>query len=147
MNKPTIIWRHKKENLKKCSLTGLENRKDLYFATTLPSFPIKDYILLSLGGPALSQEEQDKGLFLIDATWKYAYQMMEKLPSIEQRSIPIGFKTAYPRKQTLCPDPEVGLASVEALFIACWITGRPTDGLLDHYYWKNSFLSINRHLF
>jgi len=65
------------------------------------------------------------------------------LPPMEQRSLPSYLRTAYPRRQTGCPNPNTGLASVEALYAAFLILGRPTTTILDHYYWKNTFLSIN----
>ena len=40
-------------------------------------------------------------------------------------------------------DPDNGLASVEALFVAYHILGRPTTGLLDHYRWAAEFLRAN----
>ena len=143
---PTIIWRHKKENLKKCSLKNLENRKDLAFFTypqhNLPN--LDKYVLLTLGAPLLTEEDKDKGLLFIDATWKYA-GIMEKAvpPQVERRTLPADFKTAYPRKQTLCLDPSRGLATVEAIFTAYLITARNPIGLLDHYYFKDEFLKKN----
>jgi pre-rRNA-processing protein TSR3 len=35
------------------------------------------------------------------------------------------------------------LASVEALYAAYHILGRPTAGLLDHYRWAEAFLRLN----
>jgi pre-rRNA-processing protein TSR3 len=142
---PTLILRHRKENLKKCSLRGLETRPDLRFFTypqdSLPD--LTGYILLTLNAPPLTQEDANKGLLLIDGTWRYASVMCKQLPlphRFETRSLISPYVTAYPRKQTDCPDPEQGLASIEALFIAHSILGRPTDGLLDLYHWKESFL-------
>ena len=54
-----------------------------------------------------------------------------------------GLKTAYPREQGDCVDPEPGLASIEALFIAYRLLGYSTEGLLDYYYWKEKFIKIN----
>lgn len=142
---PTFILRHRKENLKKCSLRGLEERGDCQFFT-YPSDPLPsltNYILLTPDGSLLSKEDGDKGIFLIDATWRYAGIMRRSLPvasPLEWRSIPEDILTAYPRSQE---EPH-GLASIEALFIAYLITGRDIKGLLDHYYWKNLFLKLNR---
>jgi pre-rRNA-processing protein TSR3 len=146
---PTVILRHRKENLKKCSLRGLENRPDFRFLTyptdSLPD--LSGYILLALDAPPLQQEDRDKGIFLIDATWKYAALMYRQIPQphlFEVRSLISPWETAYPRKQTECPDPRRGLASIEALFLAYEILGRDTAGLLDHYHWKDSFLEQRR---
>ncbi len=147
----TTILRHRKENLKKCSLRGLESRGDMQFFTypkqSLP--PLTSYILLDLNGPPLSIQDAPYGLLLIDGTWSHAQTMTENLPqalsqSLILRSLPSHIKTAYPRRQTLCLDPDRGLASIEALFIAYHILGRNTEGLLDHYYWKDEFLSLNQ---
>lgn len=146
---PTIILRHRKENLKKCSLHGLENRKDMQFYSypndRLP--PLLNYILLTLEAPPLSIEDRNHGLFIIDGTWRYAAVMEKQIPkenSLILRSIPNEFRTAYPRKQTGCPDSERGLASLEALFIAQVILGKETEGLLSHYYFAEEFLQKNR---
>lgn len=150
---PTVILRHARENLKKCSLSGLEQREDCRFFT-YPKDPLPDissYILLKVGAPPLTKEDQGKGLFLIDGTWKLAGVMEAQIPlpvhaSLIARSLPGHFRTAYPRRQTECPDPTRGLSSLEALYIASFILERPLVGLLDHYYWKELFLQLNPEL-
>lgn len=144
----TIILRHNRENLKKCSLRGLESRKDIDFYTypkaTLPS--LSGYIQLAIGAPELSKQDAHKGLFLIDGTWRYAQKMQQAVgPQVgmELRSLPKTFRTAYPRRQLDCPEPEFGLASVEALYIAYFILGWDTTGLLDFYHWHEEFLCKN----
>ncbi|MDN3509044.1 MAG: hypothetical protein P0S93_03365 [Candidatus Neptunochlamydia sp.] len=145
---PTTILRHRKENVKKCSLHGLESREDLHFLT-YPIDPIpflENGILLDLDAPPLSKEDRGHSLFLIDGTWKYAAVISRQLPHSEKwirRNLPPEIKTAYPRKQTDCIDPKRGLASVEALYIAHLILGYQTERLLDHYYWKKEFLRLN----
>lgn len=146
---PTIILRHRKENLKKCSLRGLEGRNDLIFLTypgaVLPD--LSNYFLLSLDAPPLSSKDVLKGLFLIDGTWRYAAVMEGNCgltKNIERRSLPANLMTAYPRKQDDCADPARGLASVEALYAAYSILGRDTSGLLDNYHWKELFLARNQ---
>lgn len=140
----TFILRHRKENLKKCSLTGLETREDMEFAIYPKQHlrEIPDFVLLSMDAPPL--EGNEKGIYLIDGTWKLAAKMESTLPfSPQRRSLP-NWKTAYPRKQTDCIDPESGLSSVEALYIAYSILGWDTTGLLDHYHFRNEFLKINQ---
>lgn len=146
-NLPTLIWRHRRENLKKCSLRGLESRPDMRFFTyPKASPPIESgYVVLSLEGEPLS--EKDQGLLLIDGTWRYADKMVKQLPeNIPKRRIPKGFVTAYPRKQEDCEEPDSGLASVEALYIAYKIMGKDPTGLLDHYHWKELFLERNKQI-
>lgn len=150
---PTVVLRHQLENLKKCSLRGLEIRSDFEFYTyphhQLPL--LHNYILLTIEAPPLTKEDATHGLFILDSTWRYAEKMMKfvegKPHTFIRRSIPDYFRTAYPRKQTDCPDPERGLASIEAIYIAYKMLGRDPQGLLDGYYWKALFLDINRTYF
>lgn len=148
---PTYILRHSRENLKKCSLRGLENREDcIFFTYPLSILPdISSYVLLAIDAPPLQPSERDKGLFLLDATWRYAARMLQFVETkgvVEKRSIPQGFRTAYPRRQHDCPNPEEGLASIEALYIAYIMMGRDPKGLLDLYHWRNIFLEKNQEL-
>lgn len=150
----TIILRHRRENLKKCSLRGLEPREDMRFLTypkdRLP--PLEGYVMLAMEGPVLSRADSGYGLFIIDATWRYA-EVMERFVeknagvSILQRSLPGSLRTAYPRRQDDCADPERGLASVEALYAAYFLMGRDVAGLLDAYHWNEEFIALNSSLF
>ncbi len=148
---PTFILRHRRENLKKCSLRGLEQREDIYFFT-YPKDVMPDlsrHILLTIDAPPLAKRDEGYGLFLIDATWTYAETMYKQIKDphlIQKRSLPAGYQTAYPRRQEDCSDPARGLASVEALYIAYRILGRDGTGLLDNYYWKEGFFKKNEHL-
>jgi pre-rRNA-processing protein TSR3 len=143
-----FILRHRRENLKKCSLTGLEKKAGLSFSTyPLDPWPdLSNCLLLKVGAPMLTIADKDRPLLLIDGTWRLAQIMENQLPcKLEERSLPEGWRTAYPRRQTDCPDPEAGLASIEALYVACLTLGKPVDGLLDRYYWKDVFLKKNIH--
>lgn len=146
---PTYVLRHRRENLKKCSLRGLEGRSDFRFYTyptsALPN--LDGYLLLALDAPPLTAADAASGLFLIDATWRYAEKMLafvDKAAPLPRRSIPPGFVTAYPRRQDDCPFPEQGLASIEALYIAYRMLGRGAESLLDNYHWKEDFLDKNK---
>ncbi|MBB63870.1 MAG: hypothetical protein CMO81_02280 [Waddliaceae bacterium] len=148
----TIVWRHRKENLKKCSLRGLESQAGFAFFSypnqTLPD--LDGYILLTIDAPVLTKDDGDKGLLLLDGTWRYAEKMYKALPpsaKLIHRSLPPELRTAYPRKQDDCSEPERGLASVEALYAAYFLMGRSTGGLLDHYHWRDAFLEINKGIF
>lgn len=149
MEKPTVVIRHRLENLRKCSLSGLEGREDFCFFTypyeSLPDF--SGYIVLTLDGPELSGGDRECGLLVIDATWRYAAKMFVPFagqPHFLYRSLPSHYRTAYPRRQSDCVDPSRGLASVEAIFLSYYILGRNTEGLLDRYYWKDQFLEMNQ---
>lgn len=143
---PTIILRHRKENLKKCSLRGLEKKEDFIFL----KYPRKElpcltnYFVLAMDGPPISEEDREKGLLLIDGTWRYAEKMLSSVTHVEKRSLPKQYVTAYPRKQTDCPDPKTGLASIEALYLAFVFLKRDLSGLLDNYHWKDEFKQINK---
>ena len=68
--------------------------------------------------------------------------MIAQFEHIPPRSLS-GWKTAYPRVSKMGTDPDNGLASIEAMYIAYHLLGRPTDGLLDHYHWAEQFLAAN----
>jgi len=144
----TIIYRHRKENKKKCTLSSLESREDLLFLT-YPKDPLPDlssYIILKMDAPPLTIKDKARPLLLIDSTWRYSEKMLNSLPNKENltyRSLPDKYLTAYPRKQTDCIDPKRGLASVEALYLAYHILEKNTKELLDHYHWKDEFLKLN----
>lgn len=143
---PTVVWRHRKENLNKCSLRGLESRSDFRFFV-YPREPLPEitgYIVLDMEAPPLEAADAGRGLLIVDATWRYAETMMKSvnvIPGLVPRSIPAHYRTAYPRRQDDCPDPGRGLASIEAIYASYYILGRDTDGLLDHYHWKEQFLA------
>lgn len=145
----TTIIRHKRENLKKCSLQPLVGRNDLIFLTYPLRSPLairEKTIILTMDAPLLSFEDRDHDLLLIDATWILAGDIEKNLApqllSFPRRTLP-SIRTAYPRRQTGCSDPERGLASIEALYIAYQILGRSTEGLLNHYHWKEEFLKYS----
>lgn len=146
---PTVVIRHRLENLKKCSLRGLEGRPDFIFLTypyqTLPDLP--NYIVLTLEAPPLTEEDAEHGLLILDATWRYAAKMFrpfEDNPRFLFRSLPPHYRTAYPRRQNDCPDPLRGLASIEAIYLSYLLLKRETIGLLDNYYWRDKFLETNQ---
>lgn len=143
------ILRHRKENLKKCSLTGLENHPSLEFYTYPSHVPsdLNGCLVLALEGEPLTQADAATPLLLIDGTWRYAevmYRHVNERFSLIPRSIPSHFRTAYPRRQDDCEDPERGLASIEALYISMQILGMDTAHLLDRYHWKQKFLETNK---
>ncbi len=106
---------------------------------------VRGFVLLKVGAPVLSTKDKGKNLLLLDGTWKLAAVMEKQLPpGLEARSLPSGFVTAYPRRQTECPDPTAGLASIEALYLAYLALGENPSGLLDCDHWKNQFLEINK---
>ena len=140
----TIIVRHPKENPKKCSVLPLKGRPDLRFEHYPVKTPLtlEGYIRLAADGLALSGADRDAGMLLLDGSWRWAAAMTRAFAEVPPRSLH-GYQTAYPRASKLGTDPANGLASIEALFLAYHILGRPTAGLLDHYRWAEEFLRLN----
>jgi len=139
----TVI-RHPKERLAKCTLEPLRNRPDLVFYKARPGFKFDatGYILLGLGSPPLSSEDAGKPLILLDCTWRLLPQLEACLEGTPVgRSMPVEVCTAYPRVSKNFNDPQGGLASVEALYVAKRILGKDDPTLLDGYRWKDQFLA------
>jgi pre-rRNA-processing protein TSR3 len=145
---PTIIVRHSRENPQKCSIVPLRNHPGI----VILGYPVKrkpdltGYVRLAAEGPRLSSADRSAGLLLLDGSWRWAATMTHDFEVVPPRSLS-GYVTAYPRVSKLGTDPDNGLASVEALFIAYHVLGRPTDGLLDHYRWREDFLRLNQTVF
>jgi len=142
---PTVIVRSPRENPKKCSVLPLRGRSDFAFLTYPVSSPplLDGYVRLAAEGKELSKDDAERGLLLLDASWRWARAMEKVFSDVPARSLH-GYQSAYPRKSKHGTDPENGLASIEALFVAYHILGRPTLGLLDQYRWAAEFLRINR---
>ena len=140
----TVIVRHTRENPRKCSIFPLRGRSDVLFLNYPVSQrpPLEGYIRLAADGPPLSLADANHGVLLLDGSWRWAGSMTRDFADIPPRSLS-GYRTAYPRSSKLGTDPDNGLASVEALYLAYHILGRPLEGLLDHYRWKDDFLRLN----
>src|SRR5207237_6867636 len=103
---------------------------------------LEGHVRLAAEGPPLSAADADRGLLLLDGSWRWAASMTRDFADVPPRSLS-GYRTAYPRASKRGTDPDNGLASVEALFVAYHLLGRPTAGLLDHYRWAAEFLCVN----
>lgn len=139
----TVIIRHPKERLSKCSLEPLRARTDLTFykATKTFTFDADQHILLSVGAPPLSEQDRGLPLLLLDSTWRLLPQLETCLRGEPiRRSFPVTIATAFPRVSKIAEDPHGGLASVEALYLASYFLGVPDESLLAHYHWKDQFL-------
>jgi pre-rRNA-processing protein TSR3 len=141
---PTVIVRHSHENPRKCSILPLKGRPDLLFLNhpVKERPPLAGYVRLAAEGPELSAADAGGGLLLLDGSWRWAAAMTRDFEDVPPRSL-TGWQTAYPRVSRLGTDPDNGLASVEALFLAYHLLGRSTAGLLDHYRWAEEFLRLN----
>ncbi len=141
---PTVIVRHSRENPRKCSVLPLRGRPDLVFLPypVQQRPPLDGYLRLAADGPPLTAADAASGLLLLDGSWRWAASMTRDFADVPPRSLS-GWRTAYPRSSKQGTDPDNGLASVEALFVAYHVLGRPTAGLLDHYRWATEFLRLN----
>ena len=144
MAPPTVIVVHPRERRSKCSVEPLRQHGEFLFCTFPQPVPIEldNYVRLGIGGELLSAEDADRGLLLLDGTWRLAARMAPFYAHVEVRSLPL-IHTAYPRKSEVFEDPSEGLATIEALYAALRILGRDTTGLLDQYHWKQAFLERN----
>lgn len=122
----------------------LKGRDDVVFLNyptkTLPS--LEGYVRLAAEGPELSPADAACGVLLLDGSWRWAAAMTRDFQQAPPRALH-GWRTAYPRVSKLGTDPDNGLASIEALYLAHHILGRPTAGLLDAYRWAEEFLRAN----
>ena len=140
----TVIVRSPRENPKKCSVLPLRGRPDLLFLTypVAERPPLDGYIRLAAEGEPLTVADAGRGLLVLDGSWRRADAMTRDFADVSPRSL-TGYRTAYPRVSKRGDDPANGLATVEALFLAYHILGRPTEGLLEHYRWAEEFLRVN----
>jgi pre-rRNA-processing protein TSR3 len=142
---PTIIVVHPKERRSKCSVEPLRGRHGFVFWKWphCGAEPLNNYVRLGLGGPELSPADTERGLLLLDGTWKLVAKMEPRFAHLPVRGLSPTWKTAYPRVSKLTDDPATGLATIEALYAAYVTLGRDTTGLLDHYHWRDDFLQKN----
>ncbi len=145
---PTVIVRDRHEKPGKCSVTPLRGRPEYLFHTyPLASPPeLAGYVRLGLDGPPLGPADAAAGLLLLDASWRNVVAMEKAFAEVPGRTLP-AIRTAFPRVSKLGHDPDAGLATVEALYVALLILGRPLDGVLDDYRWRVPFLTANAALF
>jgi pre-rRNA-processing protein TSR3 len=140
-----LIVRDFRESPRKCSLTPLRGLPGIDFTTYHHGLEVDaaDRILLHHEGPELSRADAGRGLLLLDSSWR-------RLPKLERvvrgeplrRSLP-RLDTAYPRESRYTPNPEAGLASVEALYAALAVLWHPREELLAGYHWRAEFLAAN----
>jgi pre-rRNA-processing protein TSR3 len=144
---PTIIVVHPKERRKKCTVQPLRERDGFVFwkYPRVGTESLDGYVQLGLNGPLIGPDDADRGLLVLDGTWRFAAQMEQTFEQTPVRSLP-DWTTAYPRVSKLFSDPECGLATIEAIFAAYVMMGREADGLLDDYHWGPEFLRLNDQL-
>ena len=148
MSPQVLIIVRRGEDPDKCNVRHLRGTPGLVF---LP-YPqrqkpdLSRHLLLAPGAPPLSSADAGRPLLLLDASWRHAEKMRKAVEPVETRSIPPGWRTAYPRRSKIHEDPAPGLATVEALFAALCVLGCRDDTLLRFYPWRDAFLELNRAL-
>jgi len=89
------------------------------------------------------------GIAAIDCIWRRLAPIvtgLTKVPPLLVR-IPPGFRTAYPRRSRVSDDPESGLATIEALFIAAAFCQVWDLTLLREYWFGSTFIESNIQIF
>ena len=138
----------------KCTILPLADHPALQivrFAKQGPLPPLAGDLLLHPEGRPLDDLAKTRGdqpltVCAIDSTWRKLPGILSRIaaPWPEKVRIPDGFVTAYPRRNKENLDPEAGLATIEALFIAGALLGHWDESLLGKYHFAPAFLSANR---
>ena len=148
MPPPVLIIVRRGEDPAKCSVRPLRGTTGLDFRP----YPLRQkpdlsrHLLLAPDTPPLSPADAGRPLLLLDASWRHAEKMRHAVEPVEPRSIPPGWKTAYPRRSKIHADPDTGLATVDALYAALCTLAFRADALLRFYLWRDAFLELNRAL-
>lgn len=151
MNSPALdVWilRDPKESTRKCSLTPLRGVPGVRFVTYQPGLelPCAGRVLLHPEGEDLRPSDQGAPLLLVDCSWRRLDTLLSVVLGAPARRRLPPLRTAYPRRSRTFPDPAQGLASIEALYGALALVGRPHPELLAGYRWAAEFLASNPEL-
>ena len=143
-----LILRDPRESTRKCSLTPLRGKPGVRFVAYHRDKHIEagERVLLHPDGEPLSPADGGRGLLLVDCSWRRLDSLLITVDGDPpRRSLP-ELTTAYPRRSRTFEDPARGLASIEALYAALVLLGRPTRGILSGYLWAGEFLAANPEL-
>ena len=140
-----LILRDFRESWAKCSLAPLREMDGYDFETYRHDRRIDGggRILLHHEAEPLSPADAGSDLLLLDSSWRRLPKLLRTVDGDPvRRSLP-RLDTAYPRESKYTPNPEAGLASVEALYAALAVMGDRRDELLAEYRWRDAFLEAN----
>ena len=140
-----LIAHDPREPKNKCSVTPLRGMEGVSFVPLPPGARLDagHRIWLDVAGDELTAADRGLDLLLIDSTWRRIPTLSRRIHGdLVRRRLP-RLVTAFPRRSKLVPDPEHGLASVEALYAATVILGSPRPELLTSYRWAGEFLAAN----
>lgn len=139
------ILRDPKESTRKCSLTPLRGFPGVRFITYQPDLelPCAGRVLLHPEGEELGVADRGAPLLLVDCAWRRLDTLLAVVAGAPTRRRLPPLRTAYPRRSRTFADPARGLASIEALYGALALAGRPRADLLRGYRWATEFLALN----
>ena len=129
----------------KCSIAPLRGAAGLRFVSLRGAtrFDAGRRIWLHPDGDELGPADRGADLLIVDCTWRRLSKLSKRIDgTLRRRRLP-KLVTAYPRRSKLAPDPEDGLASVEALYAAVALLEAPRPKLLAGYRWADAFLAAN----
>ncbi len=139
------MLRDSRESSRKCSLTPLRGMPGIRFVEYAPDrrLDASGRILLHPDGEPIGPTDAEHRLLLVDCAWRRVPQLVATVDGepLLRRLPPL--VTAYPRRSRLFEDPSSGLASIEALYAALALLGRPRPDLLEHYRFRDAFLAAN----
>ncbi len=144
------------ETPNKCTIAPLSSRSDFHIQRvqgTLKLEPFQMPILLHHEGECLAKlapaMNNVAGFATIDCVWhrlpKLLSRIVGPLPTLAR--IPDGFATAYPRRSKDTSDPDGGLATIEAIFVASALLGNWDLSLFSSYYFGALFIEMNKQRF
>lgn len=146
------------ETANKCTIAPLSSRSDFRITRVKgPNTfgPMASQILLHHEGKCLTEikaalAQPIQGIATIDCVWRRLDGLVARikgdLPALAR--IPEGFVTAYPRKSTLIDnDPDCGLATIEAIFVASALLDNWDVTLLSEYHFGREFVLLNQRRF
>ncbi len=139
----------------KCTILPLADRGDFEILRFKPNQRLKpltgDLLLHPEGTPlnCLEAAFPVAKISAVDCTWKKLTRFVKRIdgPLPTLVGIPDGFLTAYPRRNKKDLDPEAGLATIEALFIASAFVGCWDESLFARYHFGAAFLALNKTTF
>ena len=140
-----LILHDPREPAKKCSLAPLRGMEGVRFVPMSGGRRVDAgrRIWLHPDGDELQPADRGIGLLLIDCTWRRLAKLSKRVDGeLVRRRLP-NLVTAYPRRSKVTPDPEHGLASVEALYAAIALLDGPHPEILAQYRWAPDFLAAN----
>jgi len=143
-----LIVHDPREPANKCSLTPLRGMEGVRFVPVRAGQRVDAgrRIWLHPDGDELGPADRGIGLLLVDCTWRRLSKLSSCIDGeLRRRRLP-KLVTAYPRRSKLTPDPENGLASIEALYAATALLDGPRPELLASYHWAAAFLAANPEL-